>query len=105
MLEKQSIPSFENLTADMQRIRISEFFNPRADCDPIVGGTTVNVRAEQEKIFVRKLDQKVKGSGYFKSFNTLFVLKYPLESYGRPAWTEQGLYYGRCEGFRKRDNT
>ena len=60
MLEKQSIPSFENLTADMQRIRISEFFNPRADCDPIVGGTTVNVRAEQEKIFVTKLDQKVK---------------------------------------------
>ena len=105
MLEKQSIPSFENLTADMQRIRISEFFNPRADCDPIVGGTTVNVRAEQEKIFVRKLDQKVKGSGYFKSFNTLFVLEYPLESYGRPAWTEQGLYYGRCEGLRKRDNT
>ena len=60
MLKKKEIPSFANLSADMARIRISEFFNPSANIDPLIGGTTVDVRREQEKILVAKIDQKIK---------------------------------------------
>lgn len=60
LLEKKEIPSYANLTQDMARIRISEFFNPRANIDPLIGGTTVDVRKEQEKILVAKIDQKLK---------------------------------------------
>ena len=54
MTEKKAIPSFESLTEDMTRIRVSEFFNPHAQIDPLIGGTTVNVRKEQEKILTQK---------------------------------------------------
>ena len=60
IIERKDIPSYEAMTDDMARVQIQEFWNPKITAESNLTGTNVDVRKEQEKILLRKIDRFVK---------------------------------------------
>ena len=48
------------MTDDMARVQIQEFWNPKITAESTLTGTNVDVRKEQEKILLRKIDRFIK---------------------------------------------
>lgn len=48
------------MTDDMARVQIQEFWNPKITAESSLTGTNVDVRKEQEKILLRKIDRFIK---------------------------------------------
>ena len=60
IIERKDIPSYEAMTDDMARVQIQEFWNPKITAESNLTGTNVDVRKEQEKILLRKIDRFIK---------------------------------------------
>ena len=65
------------MTDDMARVQIQEFWNPKITAESTLTGTNVDVRKEQEKILLRKIDRFIKPMSQTLKGKTE-VLKYLL---------------------------